>query len=54
MIREVNAAPFTDRLHYTVEEVSLEEFMSVVAKQKEASGSDSLSAIEKKILQTNS
>ena len=35
MIREVNASPFTKRLHYNVEEVSIEEFMSVLAKQQE-------------------
>ena len=34
MIREVNANPFTKRLHYNVEEVSLEEFMSVLSKQQ--------------------
>ena len=35
MIREVNANPFTKRLHYNVEEVSIEEFMSVLSKQQQ-------------------
>ncbi len=31
MIRKVNASPFTKRLHYTVEEISMEEFQAALA-----------------------
>ena len=49
MIREVNAAPFTRRLHYTVEEVSLDEFMAELSKQQEESRSENIDFLKSKL-----
>ncbi|WP_196140161.1 hypothetical protein [Aliikangiella sp. G2MR2-5] len=40
MIREVDATPFTNRLHYSVEEVSMEEFLSVLNQKRDMEESE--------------
>ncbi|MCW8878435.1 MAG: hypothetical protein OQJ89_05155 [Kangiellaceae bacterium] len=38
VVKEVDATPFTKRLHYSVEEISIEEFMDAVAQHRDNSG----------------
>ena len=49
-VKEVDATPFTKRLHYSVKEISLEEFMDAVAQQQEgADGSAHLQFFQSKL-----
>lgn len=49
MIREVDATPFTKRLHYSVEEVSFEEFMQVLTQQECKSDKNDFAFIRSKM-----
>jgi len=40
MIKECNAMTFTKRLNYSVSEVSMEEYMAVVAKKENKEAND--------------
>jgi|GEM_PF-3926901 len=52
MTREVNAMPFTTRLNYSVEEISMEEFMAAVHQSREKKSQvPHMRAIEAKINQ---
>lgn len=49
-VKEVDATPFTKRLHYSVKEISLEEFMDAVAQQEAKSeGSTHLQFFQSKL-----
>ena len=54
MVNEVNAMPFTERLNYHVEEISMEEFIAAVNHNSEIKSEEvHMRALKAKVTQYN-